>query len=399
MKDVVKKCLFIAPIEAHASIGRLAALVATGYEIHVIDVSSNDLRFELNIYPYNKISSYVKMRSNDGDTTGSHPIFSNIVARLRSLGFIAQPSEIINFLSKEIERIRPSIVVTYYGPVGIHFARLIVKINSSLPIISILNLIPSTLNYRQNLAGKFLRVTNPELLNYKSTLKSIGHIVCASPEMSDYVSSEYVIPKTKISILPDYFPASMAVRNSVCILKQRQPRLIFLGAPERWGGGLDDIDKQLYDIANSGIVIHSGKLSDDVISTNNGFTYPFLSDIDVFNGKLSQLAHDFDAALITYGINARHQRFTTTYPTRFFSAISAGIPIVVKSGLYDSVESYISEHAIGFAYSTVDDLKCKLSDVSQMKIFRTNSINHSRTFNSEMQADEFISIFNLLTTK
>lgn len=389
----MRKCLLIAPLEAHATVGRLAALAATGLELYVIDVSSSSLRFKLNKYPFTKIASYVKFNPKSDRTNLILKVFDNIIDRIRSFGLIPQSRDALRFLSKEINRIKPSVVVTYYGPLGIYCARLVKMIDDRLPIVSILNLIPSSLDYEKTISGFIFKHLNNELQDYKSTLRKVDFVVCASSEMSKFVSAEYGVSNDRTAILPDYFTKSMAVKDPLYSIEQGPPSLIFLGAPERWGGGLDNIDDQFLEIAQSGIAIHSGKLSESVISTNLGFPYPFLTDEEIYSGALSVFAHKFDAALITYGITKRHQRFTTTLPTRFFSALSAGIPIAVRAGLFDAVEKYVEQYSIGFSYQNIHELRSRLLNKSQMAIYRKNAINHSEEICAEMQAKEFQSIF------
>lgn len=389
---VLKKCLLIAPLEAHATVGRLAAIASTGFNLHVLDISGNPLRFNLDQYPFTEIKSYKYFRTKLSSKSRFR-LFHGIVKRLRSFGLIPESRNVIRLLSEEIDRIDPSLIITYYGPVGIHYAKLVKKINKNMPVVSILNLIPSSLDYDNSLTGLILEKFNNELNDYKNTISKLDFLICASSEMKKYVSSEYSISESRIAVLPDYFPRTMTFKGMDDHSVQHDLSLVFLGAPERWGSRIDNIDEQLYKIALSGITIYSGKLADFVISTNNAFGYPLFRDEEVFSGELSTFAHQFDASLVTYGIDRRHKRFTTTLPTRFFSGLSAGIPIAVKAGLFDAVESYVERYEIGFSYRNYEDLKRKLQNEYAMKKYRLNAIEHCRDFFAEAQGADLENIF------
>ncbi len=390
--DVLKKCLLIAPLEAHATVGRLAAIASTGFELHVVDVSGNPLRFNLEQYPFTEIRSYKYFKPSVSFSLYSR-IFHKIVNKLRCFGLIQESRSVIRLLSKEIERIKPAVVVTYYGPVGVHYAKLVKIINENLPVVSILNLIPSSLDYDNTILGLFSKKLNDELNEYKYTIQNLDFLICASPEMKEYISSKYSVNHNRMAVLPDYFPGTMTFKSTRGDSAQPELSLIFLGAPERWGGKIDSIDEQLFDLALSGVSIYSGMLAEFVISTNNAFRYPFFRDEEVFSGELSTFAHQFQASLITYSIDKRHQRFKTTLPTRFFSALSAGIPIAVRAGLFDAVESYVERYAIGFSYRNIEDLKYKLLDHYAIKKYRANAVEHCRDFFAEAQGAEFKKIF------
>lgn len=388
----MKKCLLIAPLDTHATIGRIAALSFTQFELHLIDVSYIPPKFQLDIYPFNQIASYVWLNPSLGH--GSK--INNLVESLRSLRLIPQSRRMKKKLAFEINRIQPSIVVTYYGPIGIYFAGLVKGINSKIPVVSILNLIPSSLDYSNNILNGFRKILNPELNNYRNILKKIDFIICASSLMKNYVSLKYKIDTSIMRVIPDFFPETMNFKIVAENSDNKSSGVIFLGAPERWGATIDDLDDQFLDIAKSGVSIHAGKISNHVISLGNAFCYNYFKDEDVFSGCLSTFAHQFQASIITYGISKRHQRFKSTLPTRFFSALSAGLPIAVRAGLFDAVEEYVERYAIGFKYSNAAQLKERLSDKAEMDIFKENANTHSKNYFAEAQSEEFRSIFESL---
>lgn len=391
----LKKCLVIAPLEAHATIGRLAAIASSGVELHVIDVSNNPLRFELNQYPFTEIKSYKYFDANSMHGQHSHYL-NGILSKLRGIGLVKESRAVVKCLTEDLNRVKPDVVITYYGPIGIQYAKIVKIINGNIPVVSIMNLIPSSLDYQKTITGFFLKIFNSELNTYKKTIPKLNFVICASKKMKGYIAHKYGVDSSRMEILPDYFPETMNFYNAGIDIKLPDLNLIFLGAPERWGGALDNIDRQLFELASSGISIYSGNLAQYVKSTTNAFSYPFFSDREVFSGSLSSYAHNFKASLITYGIDERHERFKTTLPTRFFSALAAGIPIVVKAGMFDAVEAYVDQYQIGFSYRNAEELKLNLLDQNTMDIYRNNVIQHCKEFYAESQGVEFEKIFNKL---
>lgn len=394
----MKKCLFIAPLETHATIGRVAALACTGFELHVIDVSTARPKFDLSAYPFNQMASYVWLNMSLG--RGSYR--DKLVESLRSLKIFPQPRKLKQYLAREIIRIDPSVVVSYYGPIGIYFAGLVKDINKKLPVVSILNLIPSSLDAPNTFIGFVKTKLSAEINNYKSILKKLEFIVCASSSMKSRILSQYKLNKYRISVIPDFFPEKMNFKLVPKDSRLKSSGVIFLGSPERWGATIDDLDDQFLDLAKSGVLIHAAKMSNRVISSGNAFCYKYFQDDEVFAGCLSTYAHRFQASIITYGIVKRHQRFETTLPTRFFSALSAGLPIAVRAGLFDAVEKYVERYEIGFKYYSAAQLKERLSDNSKMSLYRKNTIKHSKKYFAEAQGVKFAEIFknlNLITIR
>jgi hypothetical protein len=381
----MKRCLLIAPLETHATIGRIAALAASNVELHVIDVSFVQPQFDFSQPPFTELASYKWLNP----LIGRVQYFDKWIEILRAFALIPQSKLITGFLAQEINRIDPSVVVTYYGPMGIYFSRLVKEIDRSLPLISILNLIPSSLYRNDSFLGYIKSKLSTELIDYQKVLGKTNAIICASRLMSDYVSSKYNIDRSRIVVIPDYFSKRMSYKISSADTSVGSNGVIFLGAPERWGATIDDVDDQFLELAESGITVYAGKISSRVVAAGNVFCYNYFSNDDVFSGCLSTFAHQFQASIITYGIRERHQRFKTTLPTRFFSAVSAGLPIAVRAGLFDAVEEYLERFSIGFKYHNATELKSRLSDKSEMALFRNNAIKHSMEYFAENQSEEF----------
>jgi hypothetical protein len=151
------------------------------------------------------------------------------------------------------------------------------------------------------------------------------------------------------------------------------------------------------EIAKEGIWIQAGQMSDAVVATGFGSKYEYFSDDEVFGGALARFAHGFDAALITYATTARMERFRSTLPTRFFTALTAAVPIAVKAGVFDAVESYVGRHGLGFTYRDARELHAKLEEHEKMAQYRANAIEHLKIAAAEEQSPQFEAIFDRLS--
>ncbi|MCX5805027.1 MAG: hypothetical protein NT010_03005 [Proteobacteria bacterium] len=393
----MKKCLLIAPLVSHATAGRVAAIGSTTYGLYVADISTRPLRHRLDQYPFSLIKGYfdLNVRSND-------PLYRDIVSYLAiirdtliSRGILPESKKISDRIREVMNEVKPTVVVVYYGATAMHFARIIKRLFPKVPVIIIHNAIPVTLERKNKFQRLLRRSFINEFVDYNKWLNKLDYYIYASTEMSDFAQNRFNIPKNKVSILPDYLPRSLHVKTDSIInnIRNDSPSIIFLGAPERWGTAIDNLDSQFLDLAHEKINIYSGGISKEVIETGYGFKYPYFTDDEVFKGDLANYAHAFDAALITYGIEDKRERFRTTLPTRFITALTAGIPIVVRAGMFAAVEAYVQKHQIGFAYRDSHELKDRLTDNNKMSIYRAKAIEHLKVIGGECQSHEFEKIF------
>ena len=380
------RCTFIGPIYNHAVVGRVAALVAAGYKVDLINAGHR--AWARPDYP---ISQARILDKRIGDTVcrsekgGSRRQY--ITRYLRCLGLMPEDRELASYLRSLVRESRPDFAVTHYGPIAIHYARILRRVVRYLPVIDILNLLPSGLRIFES--QKHLTSMRLERANYRHWLKRLEGVVCASQEMLDYAVKEYGVSLRRSCVLPDYLPASFrGRRDSVDLTTSRHhdnPRVIFLGAPKRYGGQIDALDEQFIELANARIHVHAATVSEQALSTGWCHRYPLFTDEDVFSGRLAEYAAQFDAAIMTYNINRRTERFRSTYPTRFFTALTAGIPVAVHAGFFDACERLVTDEGIGFVYTTPSDLRDKLVDQSLLARCRSNAAEKTPTMTAEAQ--------------
>ncbi|MHA8087423.1 glycosyltransferase [Aquirufa sp. Wall-65K1] len=395
----MKKCVIIAPLVSHATAGRVAALLSTGMEVSLIDISGRRIDSDVvNIAPYSKLKQIHYL-----DITSLDPFYrvptigERIKDVLRSYGFLQENPAICTKIQEILSQEKPDVVVGFYGPLGIHMLRLVKKVSPKTKTVFIPNLVPSTI-LDGNPLIKFLkkRLIN-EFVDYTNWIRKIDFIFCASKEMQDFIHRKFKYPVEKMRIIPDFHPAAFkaaSLQQEVSDSKTGLKGLIFLGAPERWGGKIDNLDGQLNALVDGGIPVHtSSSLSGGNVTWG---TYPYFSDKDVFEGKLSDYAHEFDAALVTYNISKRSERFRSTLPTRFFSALAAGLPIALRGGIFDAAETFIQTHNNGFVFQTIAELKSKLEDSDNMRLCRENAIQKIDTFTAENQREAILEAFGKL---
>lgn len=390
----LKKCILIAPLVSHATAGRIAALAATGYQVTLIDISGRDNAFSTSLYPYSLLYKIHKLDITKIDPFYIRPSIQLIIKDiLRSFNVVNENKIITDKLKKILSEENPDIIVTFYGPLGIHFSRLIKKISVKQKVVFIANLLPSTVLSGNTIIRCLKRNLVNEFIDFKRWIKKLDTIVCASDEMADFIVRKFKYSRNRLLIAPDYHPASFQLNLKITAEISSKPlSLIFLGAPERWGGRIDNIDKQL-NLYSSLVAVHA---SASIERDNDSIwhTYPYFTDDEVFTGKLSDYAHGFTAALVTYNITRRSERFRTTLPTRFFSALAAGLPIALKGGLFDAVESFIKTNDIGFVFYSQQELFDKLNDTDKLKQQKENVVKMLSDFSAEKQAKIFNDLFD-----
>jgi hypothetical protein len=393
----MKRCLIFAPLVSHASSGRLAAIGATDYELYCVDTSTRPLGFSLDQYPFSLVKEYfnIDVAINDPLFQKNRSCLNIFFELLRSLGLLNENSAIVGKIKEVLSRVDPSVVVLFYGPNAMHFGRILKRIYPKLPLVLIHNLLPSELVGVGGIKNILKEIVSVERLDYSRWLRLMDSYIYASEEMANYAINRYKLSPQKKNILPDYFSKISYAKIKINHNEKKENVLtaIFLGAPERWGSSIDNLDADFLELTRLGISIFSGAMDDKIIKTGYGHKYNYFSDDDVFAGALSNYAHKFDVAIIAYGFRDRAERFRTTLPTRFFSAIAAGIPLAVKGGMFDAVEAYIKKYKIGFAYHDATDLKQQLRDLESMNRYRMNAIDHMKDHNAENQAAIFNEIF------
>jgi len=363
------KCLFIGPLANHAVIGRVAALAAAGCDLSLVD--GGDHRWNGEEYPAVGVMRKVGLRDPYYDS-GISQARRHIAEMLRSIKILHESERTYKPLKNIVNDLDPDICVTHYGPISIHYTRIVRRSFAHLPIINIINVIPSALNFHKGLlrffGGSSAKI---EFVNYYIWLRDAAAIIVASDEMFEYITRKFGVNPERCYVLPDYLPRSFQGFKGVADVPRVErtdiePRIIYLGAPERFGRHIDALDEHFLEIAHTRTHIYCATLGARVRSTGFGHTYPRFGNEEVFSGRLSRYAAQFDATLVVYNIPEKSERFRSTYPTRFFAAVACGLPIALRAENLNACERFLKEHGIGFTYRSADELRGKLLDTSLM---------------------------------
>lgn len=392
----MKKCILFAPLVSHATTGRIAALIGAGFELSLVDISTREIDYPLDIYPYNKIKKIYKLnlKVQDNFYSDNPSYFSRFKDILKSFKILNENSTLLLDLKKILIEVNPDFIFTFYGPMGIHFSRILLRLNPRNKIYFICNLIPSTILSGNKITKAFKKFFVNEFVDYSNWVNKLEGIFCSSVQMVEFFNKKFTIDKSRLYIFQDFHPRSFGDSVVIEPVLELNSSLIFLGAPERWGGKMDNINNQILEIANNNIKICiSSNIKID--KNHNISVYPFFSNEAVFNGELSRYVKKYTASLITYNIENRSERFISTLPTRFFTSLSAGLPLAVKSGLFDAVENFVLTHEIGFIYNDVQDLFNQLQDSKKMLKYRHNILNKHESFTAEFQADRIKALFKI----
>jgi len=380
------RCLFLGgPLGQHAVMGRVATMVAAGFEVYLVNVYRP--KWTLKEYPISR-AQFVDALEDPFYKEGGSYRKKFTLEYLRSMGVISEDRNLATHLRSIIQMTKPHFAVVHYGSIAIHYARMLKRTAPRLPVIDILNLLPSAISLWDR--NRFLKWGKLEKSNYRHWLERLEGVVCASREMLDFAIEEFGVDERRTIILPDYLPASFQGRKEQVAEMSREdgnPHVIFLGAPERWGGAIDMIDEQFKELVKERIHVHSATLSEQIVSTSFGHRYPLFSNETVSSGRLAEFASQFDATLVTYNVNQREERFRSTYPTRFFMALTVGIPIAVREGILDACERFVTEHEIGFVYTDASDLREKLLNRTKIAEYRRNTREKKRTMTAEAQGE------------
>lgn len=397
------RCIFIGPLANHAVIGRIAALVAARYEVFLINASTVDVDWIEKYYPVPKAKIIDFWR--DPFFRKKSSLRSFLAEYLRIQNVIKENSGLATRLKKIIAQYEPDFAVVHYGAYAIHYARLLKREAPTLPVVDIPNLLPGHLDVRKGIS-RFLRGWRGKLEDscYQNWLPKVDGIVYASIEMRQYASDRFDVSQNLSCILPDFLPLAFhgkgnSVNGGDLLGSARDPKVIFLGAPERYGRAIDILDSHFLELAEERIHIYSGEMAEAVINTGFGHKYPAFSNQDVFNGQLADFASQCDAAIIAYNLGERQERFRSTYPTRLFSAITAGLPIAVRRGHFDACERFVQEHKIGFVYESANDLRKKLLDRETMRICHSNIQINRQLMTAEAQVSQIREFVGVLIGK
>lgn len=385
-------CLFVGPLANHSVVGRVAALNAAGATVGMVAAGDHDAPWVNDAYPI--VGARLLGRWRDPWYAGGS-MYGRVATEFgRSLRAVPEDASIARSLRSLLTYFCPDLAVVHYGPIAIHYARILRRLAPHLPVIDIPNVLPSHLSRSGSLTARLpWSRSGIEDLSYSRWLPTVDGIVFASQEMRDYAFGRYRIAQVPSCIMPDYLPlAFQATLDDPAVAVPEScsadPHVAFVGSPERYGPVIDALDGQFLEMARMRIHVHSATLSEAVLRTGFGHIYPRFSDEQVFRGELATCLSGLDAAVVTYNDRGRHERFRSTFPTRFFSSLSCGLPVAVRAGSLDACERFVTERGIGFSYLDAQDLRRKLDDRDFLASCRATLRAQLHAMSAEAQGED-----------
>lgn len=383
-----KKILLFAPLVSHASWGRVSMMANAEIDFSIFDTSTRKQIFDYkNYYPFSQAKSIDHRTIIRGPENKLLKYQNLLLENLRALSWASENKSEINEIKELLNQNNPDEVFLYYGPEAIRYLRILRRLDFDKPINIILNLIPSTLIARRMPKRYISGSLSPEYNNYRHWLRSADRCFVASNEMKDFVVKKFCLDKSMIYIYQDYLPVS-DIPRSIPDLKSQS--LIYLGAPERWGANIeiDLVDEEFQNLIYNGFQIASASFSGFLKQSKKAIQYPRFSDQDVLSGDLARYANCFHGALIYYSNANDRERFRSTLPTRFFSSLDAGIPLIVKRCGLTAVENYVKYHDIGIVYDDPREVKKFISDKNSYNKTRDNAARHRLKHNPVTQGKD-----------
>lgn len=365
------KILLIGYFCSHVVGSKVVLLKSMGYEVHAFDVADYD--FVDNIYEADFFSSH-----NDTTLSGiSRNLSWHVKLRksVRGLFFNKKGKSMQRTACRLVTTINPDIIWGVWGPKALKWLQTIRRNGYKGTIIWTANVMPNRL---KKLGG------SSEDMLYAKSLGLIDGLILTNKHMLEFTQQRY--PKTKDSkvlLMPDFFPRCWYTRNLSVPNGNTVPKIVYLGAPERFGAEIDRVDNILLDLAENGINVYCARPKETSVEHPLINYYDHFDDISFVNGEFGQFINQFDAAVVMYNYEGSHPRFTSTYPTRLFSSLCGCIPVFIKEGLLTACEEFITTNGIGEVFTDGMNLKKILVNVDLMRMYRKNAAKNCERFISD----------------
>jgi len=222
-----------------------------------------------------------------------------------------------------------------------------------------------------------------------------GRIHC-SQNMYDYLNRHFNLRGYgKDIVLIEYFSERYFYKKRLKKLSDDdgEPHVVSIGRTHFSRRPLDDIRKQIYEIADEGVHFHLSKPDVPMKKHKYIHTFPAIPSWETIDGSLANFLTQFDACIVLFNVRRKYNRFYNSLPARFLFAFTAGIPIIMSEGYFASCEEIVNKRGIGFSYRDVHDLRAKLCNEELMKKCKRNAVKKAKNFTFEKnfhKLDSFI---------
>ena len=276
-------------------------------------------------------------------------------------------------LARVIQRKRVDFVFAHWG-VGVlpEIALIKAKLHK-LPVILNMETFPTSYSswLRQQTEIELFKAIAPLVDGFIiPTIQMYQLIIKVCPE----IQNKPILQK------PIYYPIEYQPRQRLPLLRGCDgiPHLVFMGQFDA-SSNLNDVQDELISFAEAGIIVHC--VENAQIQHKNVKTFTYFKGEDLITGRLTTFMTQFDACLVTYNIKKKLLRFSTSLPSRFLIALTAGIPIVCPQKGFTAMENFIVSQKIGYLFHNIKDCQTFLRD--KVPMMRKNIASHRYIFDPQ----------------
>lgn len=362
----------------------LRFLAAHGYSVTVINASCsgfpNFLRDNIgtgpvyNLYENRKVSFILR---------GSEP--RAWMLKAGSVGVLERMGVTFTDVKQILTKKEIDVIYGLWGPYGLPELRLIRKFN-----------VPIVYEFLYYPLAPFRILEEVENFLNRSVINSLTGRVFASSIMQKYMESTFDLHLGRNTIFTESYSKQCFYQKRLPKLSDSDdgPHLVFIGLTNC------AILQQVLEMLQRKIHVHvcetTGIENALHMSRFRDFchTYKKFNIHEFFDGSFATFMTQFDACLVTYDLRrATSASARNSLPSRFTSAITAGIPFVTPKGCLESCEDIINKHQIGFAYANYNELKNKLDDRDLMSSYEHNAVTKSNIFTLENNFEKIDKFF------
>lgn len=299
-----------------------------------------------------------------------------------------EDKEIKTKISKTIVDNKINVIYCHWGVTVVPLIATIKDEFPNLPVIHEILTYPSSTNRLEIAFQNFF---------YGMVVKKIDGRIHCSQHMYNYLDARFNLKQQGNDLIRQlYFSQEYFYKKRLPLLSERdnEPHLIFIGRTDfSRNRPRDDVRAKVYEIARENIHFWLPSPACGLAKGDYVHVFPRFNPHRTIEGTLSTFMTRFDACIYLHNIRKKYAMYENSLQTRFLFAFTAGIPIVLPDGYYQSCQEIVEKYRIGFAYKDVKELKAKLSDRKLMAEYRKNAIElspHVTFENNFEELDKFI---------
>ncbi len=394
--------LYLGGLGAFLAQNHIVVLSDMGYNVTVVNTSHDIFRTRIkecpevsvtNLYETKEIVRRHLIRNRIRDALLKNKAISRLVFSMAAKAGTTQAVPKIGNEAKEkllkiISENQIDVIYSFWGINVFPEIKAIKEENLSIPVINNIQSYP----YNYSVVGNGSQ-ENP---SYGEMFQKIEGRIHCSQNMYDYLNTHFNLRDYgKDIVLMEYFSERYFYKKRLKKLSDDdgEPHIVSIGRTDFSRRPLDDIRKQIYEIADERVHFHLKEPDVPMKKHKYIHTFPGIPSWKTIDGSLANFLTQFDACIILFNIRKKYNRFYNSLPARFLFAFTAGIPIVMPEGYFASCEEIVNKYEIGFSYGDVRDLKAKLCNEELMEKCKRNAVKKTKNFTFEKnfhKVDSFI---------